>query len=84
MTPEQNHALEVAERVCSVLSLIGTSIIIVTFLGSNLFRKPINRLVFYASWGNIMSNVATLISVAGYVHGSSSALCQFQAFLIQW
>ena len=31
-------------------SLVGTGIIVVTFLGSRAFRAPINRLVFYASW----------------------------------
>ncbi|KAJ9207912.1 hypothetical protein DTO164E3_198 [Paecilomyces variotii] len=80
----ESRFIEVSERVCSVLSLISTSVIIGTFVSSNLFRKPINRLVFYASWGNIMSNVATMISVAGYAHGTGTSLCQVQGFLIQW
>ncbi|RHZ63437.1 G protein coupled receptor family protein [Aspergillus thermomutatus] len=48
------------------------------------FRKPINRLIFYASWGNIMSNVATLIDESSLQGGSEGSLCQFQAFMIQW
>ncbi|KAL1884790.1 hypothetical protein Plec18167_002382 [Paecilomyces lecythidis] len=80
----ESRFIEVSERVCSVLSLIGTSIIIGTFISSNLFRKPINRLVFYASWGNILSNVATMISVAGYANGIKTPLCLVQAFFIQW
>lgn len=81
---EQKLAISVAERVCSAVSLVGTFVIVTTFIGSRLFRKPINRLVFYASWGNIMTNIATLISQDGIHSGGGSPLCQFQAFLIQW
>ncbi|KAL8895886.1 MAG: hypothetical protein Q9207_007967 [Kuettlingeria erythrocarpa] len=50
---------------------------------SSDFRKPVNRLIFYASWGNMLGNAATLISQSGIKAGQRSALCQFQAFLIQ-
>lgn len=80
----QLSAISITERVCSVISLVGTFVIVATFIGSRSFRKPINRLVFYASWGNIMANVATLISTSGIQKGVRSSLCQFQAFLIQW
>lgn len=83
-TESQLRAIENTERACSALSLVGTSAIIGTFLASRSFRKPINRLVFYASWGNILANVATLISRSGILHGIGSPLCQFQGFLIQW
>lgn len=81
---EQLSAISITERVCSAVSLVGTFVIITTFIGSCSFRKPITRLVFYASWGNIMANVATLISQSGIRAGVGSPLCQFQAFLIQW
>ncbi|KAF3395716.1 hypothetical protein F1880_007317 [Penicillium rolfsii] len=81
---EQLSAISITERVCSAVSLVGTFVIVVTFIGSRSFRKPINRLVFYASWGNLMANIATLISQSGMHAGMSSPLCQFQAFLIQW
>ncbi|KAL4747586.1 hypothetical protein BDW72DRAFT_182409 [Aspergillus terricola var. indicus] len=80
----QLFAISATERTCSTISLIATSIIIVSFLSSRSFRKPINRLVFYASFGNIMTNVATLISQSGIWAGTNSNLCQIQAFLIQW
>ena len=79
----QYHALEVTGRLSSVFSLIGTSFIFITFCASKSFRKPINRLVFYASWGNTLMNTATLISVSGIAAGMNSSLCQAQAFLIQ-
>ena len=54
-----------------------------TFILSSKFRKPVNRLIFYASWGNLLGNIATLISQDGVRAGQNSALCQVQAFLIQ-
>ncbi|KAJ5698303.1 hypothetical protein N7462_000308 [Penicillium macrosclerotiorum] len=86
MAPSERQlaAISVTERVCSTISLIGTFVIVATFIGSRSFRKPINRLVFYASWGNIMANIATLVSQSGIHAGVGSSLCQFQAFLIQW
>lgn len=83
-TQRQLDAISGTERVCSAISLIGTFVIFTTFIGSRGFRKPINRLVFYACWGNIMTNIATLISQDGIHAGVGSPLCQLQAFLIQW
>ena len=84
LTPRQRYAIQITERVGSALSLLGSVIIIVSFLTSSRFRKPINRLIFYASWGNTLCTVATLTSYAGIHAGQRSALCQVQAFLIQW
>ncbi|KAI6246032.1 hypothetical protein HI914_05309 [Erysiphe necator] len=76
--------LSVIERIGSVLSLMGTIFIVVTFLTSSSFHKPINRLVFYAAIGNFASNIATLISRSAVDKGHfGSTLCQTQAFLIQ-
>ena len=80
----QMHAVEVTEKVGSVFSLLGTTFIITTFLSDKSFNKPINRLVFFAAWGNVMDNVATLISISAIRLGPNGCLCQFQAFLIQW
>ena len=84
LSSSQARALEVAEKVTSVFSVVGAVFIIFTFLFDSRFRKPINRLVFYAAWGNLFANVATLISRSGIKLGVSSPLCQFQGFLIQW
>ncbi|TVY82784.1 Cyclic AMP receptor [Lachnellula suecica] len=74
--------IDILERVASSLSLIGISFILITYGASTAFHKPINRLVFFASFGNIFTNVATLISRAP-VALPNSPLCQFQAVLIQ-
>ncbi|OBT90618.1 hypothetical protein VE02_00561 [Pseudogymnoascus sp. 03VT05] len=79
----QLGALQTAERVSSVFSVLGSAFVISTYLYSEAFHKPINRLVFYASWGNLATNVATLISRSGIAAGVTSPLCQLQAFIIQ-
>jgi hypothetical protein len=86
LTARQIMALQVSERSMSVLSILGSLFIITTFLRWHYFRKPINRLVFYASFGNIMANVATLIATSALPSSpdSFSSLCEFQGILIQW
>jgi hypothetical protein len=82
LTDSELEAIVIIERVGSSLSLIGCAWIVVTFLSSTAFRKPINRLVFYASVGNILVNIGTLMS-RSVLGDPNSALCQLQAFLIQ-
>ena len=53
LTPEQNRAIVITERVSSVFSLVGIVFILATFLLSSSFNKPINRLVFFATFGNL-------------------------------
>lgn len=93
----------VATRTASVFSVIGSSIIVSTFIYFPFFRKrelarivlvwtqvnpytAINRLVFYATLGNILTNVATLMSVSVIPKDgeSPSGLCELQGLLIQW
>ena len=83
LTLGQLKALETIERVASCFSVLGITFILVTFIASKKFRKPINRLVFFASWGNLLCNVATLMSESPIRAGPNSHTCQFQAFLIQ-
>lgn len=78
----QIDVVSILERTCSVFSLLGSVMVITTFSISKAFHKPINRLVFYASFGNLMTNVATLMA-RSFINNVNSAGCQFQAFLIQ-
>ncbi|KAJ2996692.1 hypothetical protein NUW58_g891 [Xylaria curta] len=80
--PSVLSAISVIERVGSVLSVTGCIFIMVTYLSSSAFRKPINRLMFFASFGNMLVNVGTLIA-RSYVDQQDSVGCQIQAFLIQ-
>jgi hypothetical protein len=83
-TAEQNKAIEITERVCSGISLLCSCSIIATFFLSDHFQTPVHRLIFFASWGNLWSNVAMMIALSGIQRGGDSALCQFQGLLIQW
>ncbi|CAO2657270.1 Nn.00g033960.m01.CDS01 [Neocucurbitaria sp. VM-36] len=80
------RAIEIVSRTTSVFSVLGSAFIVTTFLWFPFFRKPINRLVFFATWGNILANVATLMSTSGIPTQSDhlSGLCEFQGVLIQW
>ncbi len=82
LSESQLDDIVVIERVCSSLSLIGCIFIMLTFCFSKAFHKPINRLVFYASIGNLMTNIATLIARSA-LDNVPSFLCQFQGFLVQ-
>ena len=88
LTPSQIQTLDTTERVTSAISIIGTFFIIITFFYSPSFDKPINRLIFFASWGNLGASISCLISELGPTSlGDSkydvSGLCQFQGFLVQ-
>jgi hypothetical protein len=74
--------ITILERACSVFSLLGSMFVIASFTLSKAFHKPINRLVFYATFGNLMTNVATLMART-FINDINSAGCQFQGFLIQ-
>ncbi|KAF2856948.1 hypothetical protein T440DRAFT_512933 [Plenodomus tracheiphilus IPT5] len=83
----QYRAIEVVTRTTSVASILGSFFILGTFAAFPFFRKPINRLIFYATFGNVMVNVATLISTSALPRPgatSASRLCEFQGVLIQW
>ncbi|KAI9747759.1 MAG: hypothetical protein M1815_003925 [Lichina confinis] len=77
------RAMEIALRTSSVFSIAGTMFTLGTFLFCRGFNRPINRLVFFASWGNLITDIPALISQAGPRAGSDSALCQTQAFFVQ-
>ncbi len=79
-TPSQISAFAITERVASIFSLFGILFILSTFLLARGFDKPINRLIFFASWSNLGMNIASLIAQDGIAAGQDSSLCQFQGF----
>ncbi|KAN0084984.1 hypothetical protein V8E54_001451 [Elaphomyces granulatus] len=74
---------QIAERTAAALSLFGCVSIFISYCSSPIFRKPIRRLIFYASFGNMLSAVGVSIGTAGVKAGTDSVLCQLQAFFIQ-
>ncbi|KAI4226765.1 MAG: hypothetical protein LQ349_006830 [Xanthoria aureola] len=83
LTPEQHLVMVLTERLISGVSIIGILFIILTYMFSSSFSKPINRLVFYASWGNLGLCIVAMISLNGPDAGDDSPLCQFQGFMAQ-
>ena len=83
LSPSELNAMQVTERVTSALSLLGFLFILVTYLCSEDFNKPINRLIFYASWANLGTTISGLIGESGALAGQDSIMCQAQAFIIQ-
>ncbi|KAF3035612.1 hypothetical protein E8E11_003040 [Didymella keratinophila] len=85
LTGGQLRGVEVATRTSSVVSILGSLFIISSYLYLPYIRRPTTRLIFYATWGNIITNAATLVSVSAVPTGSlgASTLCQAQSFLIQ-
>ncbi|KAI4092491.1 MAG: hypothetical protein L6R37_007568 [Teloschistes peruensis] len=83
LTQEQHQMMAITERIISGISIIGILFIILTYMFSSAFSKPINRLVFYASWGNLGLCIVAMISMDGPDAGQKSALCQFQGFMAQ-
>lgn len=83
LSPEDAASVIAIERACSAISLMGCMFVLVTFTISDAFRqRAINRMVFYATFGNMLTNVATLMTTS-YTHSVDSFGCQLQAFLIQ-
>ncbi|KAF3933465.1 hypothetical protein ABW19_dt0201497 [Dactylella cylindrospora] len=83
LTESEKQTIEAVQRASSVLSILGASFIIITFLASSRFQKPINRLAFYAAIANILCTIATSIARAGPRAGQGSALCNMQGLFIQ-
>ncbi|KAK3501829.1 hypothetical protein B0T13DRAFT_211743 [Neurospora crassa] len=81
-SPGIHDTINMIERICSIPSVIGCVFIITTFCLSERFQKPINRLAFFATFGNLATNVATLMG-RDYVSNPTGAGCQMQGFLIQ-
>ena len=83
LSDQQIWHISVAERITSCISLLCVIFILFTYLFSPGFHKPINRQIFYATWSNLGICVAGLISVDGYLGGTDTPICRFQAFIVQ-
>lgn len=83
LTDEQLEMIGITGRVTSVLSILGSFIIIGAFCLSRYFRSPIHRIIFFNSFYNLIDSAGTMISVSGPAAGDTSSLCQFQGFTLQ-
>ena len=81
LTANDIRLMSIIHQVCSALSLLGCLFIILSFCFCRAFHKAINRLVFYASFGNIMASVG-FIMADKFLDSPNGAGCQTQAFLL--
>jgi hypothetical protein len=82
---ENVNIIEAIERSSSALSILSFFVIAFTYwMFPTLRASTFNRTIFFASWGNMGSNIATMISVSGPRSGNHSVTCKVQGFLIQW
>lgn len=83
LTDEQLDMVGITGRVTSVLSILGSFVIIGAFCLSRYFRSPIHRIIFFNAFYNLVDSAGTMISVSGPAAGDTSSLCQFQGFALQ-
>lgn len=82
-TEEQNYALAVIVRTMAALSAAATILLLLTFWRFKEFRTLPNTLIFLSSPANILANIGHFIAEDGLAN-PDGALCQAQAFLLQW
>ncbi|KAL1630305.1 hypothetical protein SLS56_004977 [Neofusicoccum ribis] len=71
-------------RVSAMLGLAGSLFIIATFVLLPRLRRPMNRLLFYTSLGNLFLDTFYFISVWAIPKpGGSMHFCRTQGFMIQ-
>ncbi|KAK1987331.1 G-protein coupled receptor [Colletotrichum cereale] len=71
------------ERVGAALSLVGVAFIFVTYWKFKRIRSVPNLFIVFASIANVGASVACAIGYDGLRMGSTSALCQAQAFMLE-
>ncbi|KAK1595521.1 G-protein coupled receptor [Colletotrichum navitas] len=71
------------ERVGATLSLIGVTLIFLTYWKFKRIRSVPNLFIVFASIANVGASVACAIGYDGLDLGPQSALCQTQAFLLE-
>ncbi|KAI0911829.1 hypothetical protein F4823DRAFT_560584 [Ustulina deusta] len=71
------------ERLGAALSLVGVISIFVAFAVFKRLRTVPNTFIIFASVANLGASIACLIGYSGVLAGSTSRLCQAQAFLFE-
>ena len=83
-TPDQLAVVQIAIKVSSSLSFIGTLAIILHMVMNSSARKSnINRLIFYMSICDCIASQFQFVGNYGFNSGDQT-LCTIQGFFIQW
>ncbi|KAJ9157888.1 G-protein coupled receptor [Pleurostoma richardsiae] len=87
LKPHQINTLNSLERTGATLSLVGVSLVIISYALFKRLRTVPNTFIFFASIANIGASIACAIGYDGVLDlqtDPKSALCQTQAFLFEW
>lgn len=83
LTEEQVAVIVSLERLGGSLSLIGVTLVLVTYSAFKRLRTVPNTFIFFASIANVGASIACLIGRDGLTMGPGSPLCRAQAFLFE-
>ncbi|KAI8635433.1 hypothetical protein F5Y19DRAFT_11580 [Xylariaceae sp. FL1651] len=82
----QAHQIEIIvlfERLGAAFSLVGVLLIFLAFALFKRLRTVPNTFIVFASVANLGASIACLIGYSGVLAGSTSRLCQAQAFMFE-
>ncbi|KAK1450583.1 G-protein coupled receptor [Colletotrichum melonis] len=71
------------ERIGASLSLVGVTLIFITYWQFKRIRSVPNLFIVFASIANVGASIACAMGYDGMRAGAESALCQAQAFLLE-
>ncbi|EFQ36821.1 uncharacterized protein GLRG_11968 [Colletotrichum graminicola M1.001] len=82
-TTDDDSFLGTIEKISSILSLLGVSLIFVAFWASQRMRSVRNLFILLASVSNFCASIACIIGRDGLRLGVDSALCKAQSVLLE-
>ncbi|KAI0102924.1 hypothetical protein GGR51DRAFT_550194 [Nemania sp. FL0031] len=81
--PTQIDVIVLFERLGAAISLVGVLLIFIAFTMFKRLRTVPNTFIIFASVANMGASIACLIGYSGVLDGSTSPLCQAQAFMFE-
>ncbi|KXH63938.1 G-protein coupled receptor [Colletotrichum salicis] len=83
LSQSQIDVIIALERIGASLSLVGVTLIFITYWQFKRIRSVPNLFIVFASVANVGASIACAIGYDGMLAGAESALCQAQAFLLE-
>ncbi|KAI5927584.1 hypothetical protein F4810DRAFT_721166 [Camillea tinctor] len=80
---EQLYVIILFERFGAALSITGVLLIFIAFAFIKRLRTVPNTFIVFASFANLGASIACLIGYSGVLAGSTSHICQAQAFMFE-
>ncbi|KAI0117451.1 hypothetical protein F4814DRAFT_439783 [Daldinia grandis] len=83
LTRSHIETIVIFERLGAALSVTGVLLIFIAFAIFKRLRTVPNTFILFASFANLGASIACLIGYSGVQAGSTSHLCQAQAFMFE-